>query len=321
MREIITVLVVVTVVGLLEALLHLTRYLGDRKIDELRRRLQQLGTGADPLTGSLLRQGKLSSIAALDALLRPFQLALRLETLLVHADAPFTVAQFLGLTVGLAGGGILLGQILGGGAAGMLALALIGAIIPLAYVIIKRDMRSAKLSEQLPDALDMMSRALRAGHSIVNTFQFVAIEMPEPINLEFGRAYEEQRVGRSLDQAVVEMTRRTPKNRDLKILAVSIVVQKDTGGNLTEILEKIAETIRSRYRFYGKLRSLTAEGRMSGLVLASLPLLMFAFLGLSNRAYLMPLFESRLGLGMLAYAVLSWGIGLAWMFRMTKVEF
>ncbi|OGQ80765.1 MAG: hypothetical protein A2289_16100 [Deltaproteobacteria bacterium RIFOXYA12_FULL_58_15] len=321
MREVIIVLVVLMVVGIVEALLQLSRYLEDRKLETMRRRLRNLGTGAQPIAGSLLRQGKLSSIAALDAILRAFPLAVRLETLLVEADIASTVAQLFGISMVLALAGGTLATALSGGMPAVVALAVIGFFIPYLVIIVIRDRRSAKISEQLPDALDMMARALRTGHAVSNSFQFVAAEMPEPINLEFGRAYEEQRLGRTLDKAVLEMTRRVPKNQDLKILAVSLVVQKETGGNLTEILENIAETIRSRYRFFGKLRSLTAEGRMSGLVLASLPLLMIAFLGLSNPTYLRPLFHEPLGWALLAYAGLSWGIGLLWMFSMTRVEF
>ena len=260
------------------------------------------------------------------AKLRPTSLengpfALKLEQLLVEADLSITVAQLLVyILAGTLGGGVL-GGVLNAGPPGIAAFAIIGFFLPFAVVLIARDRRSNRISEQLPDALDMMARALRAGHAITNSFQFVASEMPEPINMEFGRAYEEQRLGRTLEDSVVEMTERVPRNRDLKIVAVSILVQKETGGNLTELLENIAETIRARYRFYGKLRALTAEGRMSGIVLASLPVGMIGFLAVANPSYLKVLFTHPVGMMILAYAVLSWGFGLFWMFRMTKVDY
>ena len=321
MRELIVVLVALAVVGVLEALFQLSRFLQDRKAGELKRRLQSLGQGAEAWTGSLIRPGKLSAVPALDSILRTVPLALRLEQLLVEADLSATVAQLMVYIVAGTLGGAVLGSLLGAGAAGSGALALMGFAIPLLVVFVARDRRSNRISEQLPDALDMMSRALRAGHAITNSFQFVASEMPEPINLEFGRSFEEQRLGRPLEESIVEMTRRVPRNRDLKIFAVSILVQKETGGNLTELLENISETIRARYRFYGKLRSLTAEGRMSGTVLASLPVCMMAFLAISNPTYLGSLFTTRLGILFFTYAVVSWAFGLFWMFRMTKVDY
>ena len=108
-----------------------------------------------------------------------------------------------------------------------------------------RSRRSRKLSEQLPDALDMMARSLRAGHALSSAFKMVATEMPAPISLEFARAFEEQNLGLPFERAIAQMTKRAPDNRDLKIFAVSVIVQKETGGNLVEIIEKIAETIRA----------------------------------------------------------------------------
>ena len=115
--------------------------------------------------------------------------------------------------------------------------------------------------ERVHEALDMMARSLRAGHSLASAFKMVATELPAPINIEFGRAFEEQNLGMSFERAVIQMTKRAPQNRELKIFAVSVILQKETGGNLVEIAEGLAELVRQRYRFYGKLKTLTAEGR------------------------------------------------------------
>jgi tight adherence protein B len=202
-----------------------------------------------------------------------------------------------------------------------LAIGLLAAAVPTALVWSARIKRSEKLSEQLPDALDMMSRSLRAGHSLSAAFRLVASEMPAPASVEFGRAYEEQKLGLAVDEAVVNMTGRCPLNRDLKIFAVSLTVQKETGGNLAEILDNIAETIRERYRFYGKLAALTAEGRTSGLVLGSLPVAMMLFLAVANPKYLTRLFDNPIGQMILLYAIVSWVLGGLWMKRMAKVEY
>jgi tight adherence protein B len=318
MRNLLPVLLGLAVVGVLEAAYYLLRYFQDRRVHELQRRLQSLGVRQD--TPSLLRAGKLSTNPTLDEILRAVPILRRLEHLLEQADVDTTVARLLLYAAVLGGAGLFGGILAHAGPAAPVLLAMIGMLSPVVVIFILRSRRSDRVSEQLPDALDMMARSLRAGHALQNAFQLVAIEAPSPINIEFGRAYEEQRLGRTLEQAVVAITERVPQNADLRILAVSIAIQKQTGGNLAEILEKIAETIRSRYRFFGKLKSLTAEGRMSGVILGALPLCMGMFMAVANPTYMRPLFDDQIGNYFLYYAVGSWTFGLVWMFRMTKVD-
>jgi tight adherence protein B len=185
--------------------------------------------------------------------LRLFPATARVEALLEQAEVRITVARLLAISgIALLVGG-LLGLLSNIGILMSLVLGPLGAILPFGYVAFMRRRRSNKLSEQLPDALDMMARSLRAGHALASSFKLVSSEMPSPINTEFARAFEEQNLGMPFERAVAQMTKRAPANRDLKIFAVSVIVQKETGGNLVEIIEKIAETIRARYRFYGKL--------------------------------------------------------------------
>ena len=122
------------------------------------------------------------------------------------------------------------------------------------------------------------------------------------------------------EKAVADMTRRAPDNQDLKIFALSVIVQKETGGNLVEIIEKIADTIRQRYRFYGKLDTLTAEGRMSSYILGALPILTGLFIGFTNPGYVSLLFTTDMGNGIFAYAFISWLFGFVWLRRMGKVS-
>jgi tight adherence protein B len=187
------------------------------------------------------------------------------------------------------------------------------------FVSWKRSRRSTKLSEQLPDALDMMGRSLRAGHALSSSFKMVASELPAPVSLEFARAFEEQNLGLPFEKAIAQMVKRCPTNRDLKIFAVSVIVQKETGGNLVEIIEKIAETIRQRYRFFGKLDTLTAEGRMSSYILGALPILTGFFIAFTNPPYVMLLFTTHMGNMIFGYAVVSWLVGFLVMRSMAKV--
>ncbi len=309
------------VVALFEGVYHTLRFFSERRREELRRRLQALGGGGEGGGGdvSLLRGGKLSALPFLNDLLAGVPLLERLELLIEQAQINLTVARLLlfsGLAALAAGtvGALVIGPL------PAVPLALMAGFAPILIVYAIREKRSRKLSEQLPDALDMMARSLRAGHALSSAFKLVASEMPSPVALEFGRAFEEQNLGMSFERAVINMTRRCPNNGDLKIFAVSVIIQKETGGNLVEILEKIAETVRARYRFYGKLATLTAEGRISGVVLGILPIVTTGLLLVVNPRYLNALGTSPMGRGFLAYAIVSWLMGLLWLRQMAKVE-
>jgi len=319
MRAILIGVLAVAAFALIEGLFHTVRYFRERKQDELKRRLQTLGSGIAEST-SLLRRGNLSANPAIDALLRSFSLSSKAELLLEQAEVAITVAKLFTLSaIGFVVGGVL-GLLSNMGAILSVALAPLFAALPFMYAMFMRDRRNNKLSEQLPDALDMMARSLKAGHALSSSFKLVAAEMPAPINTEFARAFEEQNLGMPFERAIEQMTKRAPNNRDLKIFAVSVIVQKETGGNLVEIIEKIAETIRARYRFYGKLRTLTAEGRMSSYILAALPILTAIFIAFTNPEYSRLLITDRIGHAAVAYAVVTWLVGLLWMRSMMKLD-
>ena len=197
----------------------------------------------------------------------------------------------------------------------------LGASTPLLAVLSARARRSTKLSDQLPDALEMIVRSLRAGHGVANGFKLVAGEMRPPVAVEFGRCFEEQQFGVTLKAALENMTRRVPDNLDLRIFAVSVAIQRDTGGNLVENLEQIAGTIRERYKFFGKLCALTAEGRWSGYMLGVLPFASLLFVMMYRAKYLRPLVDDPLGRTIAMGGAALWLVGVVWMNRMTKVDY
>jgi tight adherence protein B len=319
MREVLLGLAAVAVVALIEGLGHTFRFFSDKQTEELRRRLQSLG-GTESAGMTLLRQGKLAANSAVDSILRGIPLAERLELLIEQAQIDITVARLLTYSAASGIFGLALGLLMGGAAVGPV-LGALGLLGPVMVVWIIRQQRSLKLSEQLPDALDMMSRSLRAGHALPSSFKLVATEMPPPVSIEFGRAFEEQNLGLAFERAVVQMTRRAPTNGDLKLFAVSVIIQKETGGNLVEIIEKIAETIRSRYRFYGKLRALTAEGRVSAWVIGILPFVAGLATFIVNPEYMSQLFNKPLGHIFLGYAIVSWVFGVLLLRKTSQVDF
>jgi tight adherence protein B len=172
----------------------------------------------------------------------------------------------------------------------------------------RRSRRFKKFAKQLPDALELISRALRAGHSLASGFNLVAEEMRDPIAKEFHRVFEEQNLGVPLDAALDNMTDRIP-NIDLRFFATAIVLQRQTGGDLAEILDKIGYLVRERFKIWGQVQALTGEGRLSGIVLLALPPLLFLAVYRLNAEYVMPLFTDPMGRKMLAGGIVMQLLG------------
>jgi len=176
--------------------------------------------------------------------------------------------------------------------------------LPLMWVLFRRKRRLAKFGQQLSDALELIARALRSGHSLAAAMELVGTEMSEPISTEFARVYEEQNLGVSIDVALDNMTLRVP-NLDLKFFATAVILQRQTGGDLAEILDKIGSLIRERYKILGQVQALTGEGRLSGIVLLALPPVLFVAVYRLNPEYASVLFTDPMGKKMLAGAALS----------------
>jgi tight adherence protein B len=320
-RYVLATLLAIVLVALVEAGRQLYRFWDERRREELRRRLQALGDVSLETTGSLLRDQRLARSEVLDDLLRSFPPALWMEKLLSQTDYRITVAQVYAWSA-LAGCAGLLGMLtlLGPNPASFAAAVLLAAV-PTGVLLRARSRRSGAVSEQLPEALDMLARSLRAGHALSGAFETVAKEMPDPIAVEFGRVFEAQRLGIGLEDALMQMCERVPRNGDVKMLTVAIAIQRETGGNLAEIFSNLAETIRARYRFFGKLRALTAEGRASALVVSILPFVFPLVLSMVNPTYMDPLVSDSRGSMVIAGAVTLWLVGALWTKRLTTLDY
>jgi tight adherence protein B len=228
---------------------------------------------------------------------------LNLRLLFEQADVALPVPQFLIICGVLAAVGLVLPT-----AAGMNVLfaPLVGgflAILPILWLLIRRKRRLRKFAAQLPEALELIARALRAGHSLAAGMNLVASEMSPPISVELGRTFEEQNLGIPMEEALDSLTKRVP-NLDLKFFSTAIILQRQTGGDLAEILDKIGHLIRERFQIWGQVQALTGEGRLSGVVLLALPPALFAVVYRMNPDYLMLLFTDDLGKKMLVGGVL-----------------
>jgi tight adherence protein B len=180
--------------------------------------------------------------------------------------------------------------------------------IPYIWLYFKRAARLKKFAAQLSDALELVARALRAGHSLAAGMHVVAEEMPSPISDEFGRVFEEQNLGIPIEESMRTMCERVP-NLDLKFFVTSVAIQRQTGGDLAEILDKIGYVIRERYRILGQVKALTGEGRLSGIVLICLPFALFAFLLNSKPDYVEKLWTTELGQRMSIFALIAQVVG------------
>jgi tight adherence protein B len=180
--------------------------------------------------------------------------------------------------------------------------------LPFVWLWWKRNSRLKKFAAQLPEAMELVARALRAGHSLAAGMHVVAEEMPAPISKEFGRVYEEQNLGIPLEEALKGMTERVP-NLDLKFFVTSVAIQRQTGGDLAEILDRIGYVVRERFKILGQVKALTAEGRLSGVVLIALPIGLFLLMLWMKPDYVELLWKDPMGVKMSIGAIVLMIIG------------
>lgn len=197
---------------------------------------------------------------------------------------------------------------------------ILGGWLPRLYVKRKAKKRIYALEAQLPGAIDHLQRAVRAGHPLTSGFKMLAEESPEPISSEFRAVFEEQRFGLPFEDALLGLGDRV-NLPDVRILITAILVQREVGGNLAEILEKVGGTMRARFTIRRQVRVYTVQGRMSGYILAALPIVVGLFIYLVNREYMSVLFTHPLGKMLLWLAVLLQFIGYLWIRKIVDVEY
>ena len=232
----------------------------------------------------LLKLEPSNSAEGIDALLQRFQIIRGLEIQIIQADVKGSPLKFIGISAALlvAGGvitsfwiDVLLVQ---------LVVALIFAYMPFAYLSFKRSRRLKKFDDCLADAVDMMSRALRAGHAMTAAINIVAEQSLEPVRSEFAEVFKQQNFGLPIRDAMQQMLDRVP-SPDLRVVVTGILVQKETGGNLAEILDRTANTIRERLKIQGDIQTHTAQGRLTGYILCCLPIVMLLAINWLNPGY------------------------------------
>ncbi|GAA4338857.1 type II secretion system F family protein [Variovorax defluvii] len=318
---VIALLVFVTVLLLLEAAYLVWRNYKGPEARKIEQRLRALSASADTTAqAQLLKERMLGDVPALERLLLGLPRAHRLDRLIVQSGLDWSVSRLLVSCAVVAVGAF---------AVAMLALhqpplvaaaaaALLGAL-PLLYVQYRRSRRMMKLQLQLPEAIDLVTRALRAGHSFAAGMQMIGEEMAEPIANEFRIVADEVNFGVSLQQALTNLSERVPLT-DLRYFVVAVMIQRESGGNLTEVLSNLSRLIRERLKLLAKVRVLSSEGRLSGWILVVMPFALAAVMNLVNPQFMSVLWTDPIGIAIVEYMLGLMAVGVLIMRKIIRIR-
>lgn len=289
------------------------------EVQRVQKRLNLMTTEERNLnTSTLSKHRVLSEQPGLQALLAQVPKINLLDRLLLQAASKHNVAQLLMQS--------LLGAVLLGSLAGLiwgryvaLPALLLGLFLPPMRLRWMRQRRLNKISAQLPDALDLICRSLRAGHAFSTCLAMVGHESPEPIASEFKTTFDEITFGMSTKNALLNLAHRVPV-ADIRYLVIAVVIQLETGGNLTELLYLLSGLIRERFKLFAKVRVLAAEGKLSAYIMLALPFFVGGALQVVNPKYISVLFESEEGMRVVSISLLMMALGMLWMWRVVKIK-
>jgi len=285
------------------------------------RRLRVMSAGTDRVGEevSILKSRMLSQTPAIERLLLQAPRVKQLDRLLEQSGLTWSVAELLGLMLLAAAVAAAIALYFGT----TFFLALIAAVImcalPFAYVFRARANRMVKIEQTLPDAMDLIGRALRAGHAFPTAVQMVGDELGDPIGGEFRTLFDEVNYGVSMQTALLNLAARVPVT-DLRYFVIAVLIQRETGGNLAELLDNIAAIIRARLKLFGQIRVLSAEGKLSAWILTLLPIGVAVVMNVVNPAFISLLWKDPMGLRLVTGAVLLMIFGIFWMWRIVKIH-
>jgi tight adherence protein B len=284
------------------------------------RRLRSMSAGSDDnAQASILKQRLLSEVPAMERLLLQIPRIHQIDRLLQQSGLNWSVAFLMGTSVLTGVGVFMVATMFNQLPTICLILGAASSTLPSIYAVRGRHTRLLKLEQQLPEALDLIGRALRAGHALQNGLKMVGEEMAEPISGEFRITSDEVNFGISMQDALTNLTTRVPST-DLRYFVIAVLIQRETGGNLTELLDNISAIIRGRLKLLGAVRVLSAEGRMSAWILSILPFALAGVINLLNPNFLAPLWGDPMGLKMMGGAGVMMALGIFWMWRIIKIR-
>ncbi|MGZ2748399.1 type II secretion system F family protein [Burkholderia stagnalis] len=268
---------------------------------------------------SILKERMLNEAKPFDRLLMAMPRIQSVDLLLQQSGMSWSVAKLAGISLALPPIALLA---LSFTTLPLLLAALVAlptASLPMLLVMRNRGRRMRKLERQLPDVCDMIARALRSGHAFTSAIGMVSDEFSEPMGSEFRVTFDEINYGVSLHDALMNLATRVPV-RDLRYFVIAVLIQRETGGNLAELLDSIAALIRERFKLFDKIRVLSAEGRMSAWVLGLLPFATAGAMMLLNPEFLAVLWQDPAGIKMVATTLVSMAFGVLWMRRIIRIR-
>jgi tight adherence protein B len=307
-----------TVVGGYLALTHLPGMMAGRQLEKRLRDLSGHEDEAGGATSVVLNQAKSSALPGMDRLAGT-SAGSSLATLIEQSGATVTPGAVIGMC--LAAGAtvalvtfVFLPHWIMAAAAGAA-----GSCLPVFWLKIKRGRRMRRFEEQFPEALDLLSRAIRAGHAFQSAMGMVADELPAPVGIEFRKSFEQQNYGLPLKDALNGLSERMPL-MDVRFFVTAVAIQRETGGNLAEILDNLAHVVRERFKILRQVRVHTAHGRFTGYVLLGLPAALALALMFISPDHMRTLFTVKMGQTMVMGAVVMQTIGFLWIRKVIKIE-
>jgi tight adherence protein B len=287
----------------------------DKQTDE---RLNRFKSAAEPAV-DIERRHSLSSVPLLNKLLSGMGWSSRIDLMIYQAGMSTSVGLLVLASAVSAIAGFMIFDRLTSNALLPYFMFAAGGYAPFFHVERKRKKRMGKFQSQLPDALDLITRALKAGHAFSQGMRMVAEEFEDPIGPEFDKTLDEINFGVSVDRALYNLTRRVDCP-DLKFFVISVNIQRETGGNLSEIVSNIAKLVRERFKFHGRVRVLSAEGRLTAYILLALPIVVFFVIKMLNPEYMMALQETHPGRVMMYSAMIMMFFGAMVIRRLVKIK-
>lgn len=285
----------------------------------IERRLRAMSAGEGAEQVSIVKKRLLAQTPALERMLLALPRVHQLDRLLLQSGVRLNVAGFFGLTLLSTGIGLGLALAIHLPLFAALAVALALAMLPTFYVYYAKSKRLQTIEAQLPDALDLMGRALRAGHAFSSALKMVGDEMPDPVASEFRITFDEINYGISLQDALTNLATRVPIT-DMRYFVIAVLIQRETGGNLAELLDNISALIRARLKLLGTVRVLSAEGRLSAWILTILPFALAVLINFINPGFMALLWKDPAGLKLVGTALVLMIVGIFWMWRVIRIR-
>lgn len=284
----------------------------------IEKRLQAM-TVTNTHESSLVKQRLLAQAPGMQRLLSQIPRINQLDKVILQSGLNYSVARFIALCLLMAGAGFVGTLLLGFSFTAAIIVTVIAGIIPLLYMLNAKQKRIRTIEQQLPSALDLMGRAMTAGHAFPSALQMVGSEMPEPIASEFRIVFDEINYGIPAPEALMNLADRVPST-DLSYFVIAVLIQRETGGNLAELLANISDLIRARLKLLGTVRVLSAEGRLSAWILTILPFALGSILHIVNPEFLSILWTDPMGVKMVVMALMLMVLGIFAMWRIIKIR-